>query len=236
MSDPRPELTDEWIGWARGLKHTKRGARLLELLIERGEVTTEEIRELLGERHPPSAVRDLKDRGVYVESARRGTMGLYRLDPTQTVEASGRKAFTTDFKKRLLRHYGSRCYLCGTPYGDRFLQPDHRVPQRVGGDEDDADRVVEDYMPVCRSCNRAKSFECERCPNWEERDVTVCQSCFWAIPDGAYAHVATRPERREVIVWSGEAEVQEHDALREQAGAGGVAEVLKRLARGLRRG
>ncbi len=221
---------------ARAVRHTSRGKKLLEYLLEHGSASTHDIETQLGEAHAPSAVRDLNDRGVrvvldgYVQVGGK-RRGVYKLDPDAPVRAGmiGRRGFSKAFKQRLIEHYGARCEICRVEYEPRYLQPDHRVPQRVGGDEPDTQRRVEDYMPVCRSGNRAKSFECERCPNWEARDVDVCMSCYWAFPD-SYEHVATRQERRVAIVWSG-AETKIYDRLWREAQRAGstVGEVVKRL-------
>lgn len=224
--------SSEYIKTARALNHTKRGRALLEYLIQHGEISTEGIREHLGEKHPPSAVRDLKDRGVIIKVVRRDGIGVYALDPDGQLREGlvGRQAFSKAFKDLLLRHYGPRCLLCGAEYEPRFLQPDHRVPQRVGGDEADAGRIVERYMPVCRSCNRSKSFECEHCTNWDAQDPAMCRQCFWASPEG-YTHVAGRQERRVEVVWSGDDEIRQYDALRTASGRDGIASTIKRWLR-----
>lgn len=230
------ELSPEYIEWARSLSHTKRGRLLLDYLIEHGSITTEGIREALGEKHPPSAVRDLRDRGVAVTMTIVDSIGLYQLDPSAPLRVGmvGRQAFSKGFKNLLISTYGPRCLICGTEYDPRYLQPDHRVPQRVGGDEADKDRDVANYMPVCRGCNRAKSFECERCPNWDVQDPEICRRCYWAWPDD-YDHVATRPERREAVVWVGAEEVAEHDQLRAKFGVDQVATGIKAMIRRLLR-
>jgi hypothetical protein len=67
-------------------------------------------------------------------------------------------------------------------------------------------------MLVCRSCNRAKSWSCEHCPNGEvEKKPSVCQTCYWAHPDN-YQHIATQQLRRLDLVWK-DHEVEEHDRL-----------------------
>ena len=128
----------------------------------------------------------------------------YALRPNAPIRVGmiGRTGFSKDFRARLIHRYGPRCGICSTEYDPRYLQPDHRVPQRIGGDERDDERDVDDYMALCGPDNRAKSFECERCPNWETRQVDICEGCYWAHPED-YVHVATRTERRAVVVWTG---------------------------------
>ena len=83
---------------------------------------------------------------------------------------------------------------------------DHRIPFRVGGDPEEwSDDTV---MLLCASDNRAKSWTCENCPNWETRDLDICASCYWSHPDGAYEHVAGERQRRLVLTWQGESEIE----------------------------
>ena len=232
---PAPKLDPEWIAAVRSLKHTARGRKVLEHLLEHGTINLHEIEATLNEAHAPSAIRDVKDRGVPIVPTRKVMAGgkmrqEYALQPNAPLRVGmiGRTGFSKDFKKRLLVRYGAKCLICGTEYDPRYLQPDHRIPQRIGGDEPDDQRDVDDYMPLCGPDNRAKSFECERCPNWTEMRVEVCEGCYWAHPED-YVHVATRPERREVVVWTG-AEVRGWERLRRAAGKAGstVAEFIKR--------
>lgn len=53
---------------------------------------------------------------------------------------------------------------------------------------------VEDFMPLCPSCNRSKSWACEHCPNRMVKDISVCKACMWASPKN-YTHVATQQVR-----------------------------------------
>src|SRR5262249_222068 len=71
---------------------------------------------------------------------------------------------------------------------------------------------VTEYMPLCGSCNRAKSWSCEHCDNWLERkDPAICATCYWASPED-YDHVAMRQMRRLDVDWEGEG-VAEFDAV-----------------------
>lgn len=226
------EFEPDYRARVRALPHTKRGRALFEYLVKHGEISTEEIRKHLKEKHPPSAVRDLRDRGVAVKRVMRNGVGVYSLDPEGSLREGlvGRKGFSKDFKQRLIDRYGSHCLLCGQEFESRFLQPDHRVPQRVGGDEEDAERNLDNYMPVCRSCNRSKSFECERCPNWNEQSRDVCISCFWARPD-SYEHVAKRVEKRSIVVWTGAEDLAVHEALTKVNPHRSVVENIKDVLR-----
>lgn len=98
---------------------------------------------------------------------------------------------------------------CLTSYEERYLQVDHRVPYEVGG-EPAGTRNPNNYMLLCGSCNRAKSWSCEHCPNWQAvKDPAICLKCYWGRPE-SYVHVALRKIRRLDIVWdSDEVEVYE---------------------------
>lgn len=94
-------------------------------------------------------------------------------------------------------------------------------------------------MLLCPSANRAKSWSCEHCDNWQARDVEVCRSCYWAFPEN-YSHVAMREIRRLDIMWTGD-ETVDFDAINERSVSEGrelpdfvpdfVKEVLRRLLR-----
>ena len=98
---------------------------------------------------------------------------------------------------------------------ERDLQIDHRVPYEVGGDTES--QSAEDFMLLCGSANRAKSWSCEHCQNWTElKKREICLTCYWAYPEN-YAHVAMRPIRRVDLIWQGE-EVVNYDKLKKLAG------------------
>ena len=87
-------------------------------------------------------------------------------------------------------------------------------------------------MLICGSCNRAKSWSCEHCPNWLKRhEPAVCKSCYWASPEG-YNHIATQELRRLDVTWQ-QAEVFEYDSLANLAKAAGVpvGEFVKSLVK-----
>jgi hypothetical protein len=74
----------------------------------------------------------------------------------------------------------------------------------------------ENFMLVCGSCNRAKSWSCGHCANWQSgKSSQVCMKCYWANPE-SYVHVALREVRRTDILWN-EDEVQLYENLKELA-------------------
>jgi hypothetical protein len=101
------------------------------------------------------------------------------------------------------------------PFDQRELQIDHRIPFEVAGDVIDGKQEPEDFMLLCGSANRAKSWSCEHCANWlEQKDANICQSCYWAYPE-SYTHIALRQARRLDIMWT-DAEVSIYDRLKKK--------------------
>ena len=221
----------------------KRAKAFVAYLVEHGSATTEELAEL-GYSHAPRAARDAIEQGIPVVKERvknraGRSITQYKLGRPEDLRTGlvGRKAFSAAFKKRLVQRYGTKCMNCGLEFEPRYLQPDHRIPVEVGGDEDDRQRDPDDYMLLDGSCNRAKSKSCEDCPNFVERDEGVCGNCYWAGPDRAYSHVATRQERRADITWSTD-EVADFDALAAEArgqGIGTPALIKRKLRNASRR-
>ena len=135
-------------------------------------------------------------------SVRRGMLG-------------GRKVFSKEFKHGLMEANGCRCHVCLQPYENRCLHVDHRVPYEVAGDIPIDERCAQGYILLCGSCNRAKSWSCERCPNWHDVKPSVCECCYWAHPESCN-HVATEDIRRLDLAWAG-AEVSDYERLKAQA-------------------
>jgi hypothetical protein len=170
--------------------------------LKHGSITTDELSQLYGYDHPPRAARDVKEHGipllmtrVTASSGRR--IARYSLDVegffNQRAGKRGRRAIPRPIKAALVRNFGIRCESCQAEYEeDRFLQVDHRVPFEIAGDPSFDD--WREFMLLCPSCNREKSWTCEHCPNWTAQNEDVCQTCYWAHP-GEYSHVATVPLR-----------------------------------------
>jgi hypothetical protein len=114
-----------------------------------------------------------------------------------------------------------------TPYESLYLSP--ALAERTGKVDtshltqhaqqttlfDVDERRSQDYMLLCGSCNRAKSWSCERCPNWHDVKPSVCECCYWAHPESCN-HVATEDIRRLDLAWAG-AEVSDYERLKAQA-------------------
>lgn len=217
----------------------KRPRTVIDHIIEYGSVTTEELQSLYGYDHPPRAIRDVRECGIPIKTFRVPStktgrrIAAYRFDsPDKIVRGriGGRKAFSKRFRDALIERYGSRDAITGERYEVRYLQIDHRVPYEVAGESAHDEDQPDAYMLLDASSQRAKSWSCEQCRNWQEyRDESVCRSCFWAFPED-YTHIAGEHVRRVDIEWRGsEVEVFERIRIRAEREDTTVAAFIKRL-------
>ena len=196
----------------------RRPRTVIDHILEHGHVTTEELRDLYGYNHPPRGARDVREKGIPLITFRvvgsdGRRIGAYRFgDPSEqrSGQLSGRTAFSARIKGALIELFGARCNIYLETFPERELQIDHRIPFEIVGDTALSENTA-DYMLLCPSANRAKSWSCEHCDNWKVRDVEVCRSCYWAFPEN-YTHVAMRQIRRLDITWSGE-EISDYEEL-----------------------
>lgn len=202
----------------------KRARIVIEHLRKYGSITTDDLKERYGYDHPPRAIKDVSDQGIplvktIIRKKDGKRMAEYRFGDLGNIAAGrtgGRINFSKAFKGALVAEYGSRCCLCNVSLEARYLQIDHRIPYLVGGEGTESSRDVKDYMLVCGSCNRAKSWSCEHCPNGlVTKDARVCATCYWAYPL-AYAHVATQDIRRLDLTWTGD-EVRDYESAKAKA-------------------
>ncbi|MGO9093861.1 MAG: HNH endonuclease [Bryobacteraceae bacterium] len=216
----RPDLPKEFLEQLHGIT-AKRARAVIDHILEHGHVTTEELATQHGYGHPPRGARDVREQGIpletfFLKDSKGRRMAAYRFaDPNDVRRGmlGGRRVFSKEFKHGLMEAKGCRCHICLQAYEHRYLQVDHRVPYEVAGDVPVDERRAQDYMLLCGSCNRAKSWSCEHCPNWlEVKKPSVCGSCYWAHPE-SYEHVATEDVRRLDLAWAG-AEVADYDRLR----------------------
>jgi len=207
----------------------KRPRTVIQHILKHGSVTTEELSDIYGYDHAPRAARDVRELGIplvtfRVEGKSGRKIAAYRFgDPTKVRGGrhGGRKAWPKEFKEQLGQKYGVRCAICNTDYEGRYLQIDHRIPYEVGGDSN-IELDTADFMLLCSSCNRAKSWSCEHCVNWtEDRFENVCLACYWAYPQ-EYSHIALREIRRLDVTWA-EKEVADFDRLIELASDADIA-------------
>lgn len=183
----------------------KRPSIVIEHILKYGSVTTEDLEKKYGYKHPPRAIRDVKELGIPIvktstKSSDGKTIAEYQIvSLDEIVKKGGRMPFPKDFKKRISSR--SQCMVCGIILADRYLQIDHRVPFHVLGDV--IDREVTNFMLLCGSCNRTKSWSCEHCENWNKKNIDVCKTCYWGSPE-RHTHTATRDLRRIDITWVGD--------------------------------
>ena len=220
MSDK--EYQDDFLKLLKSVT-SKRPRTVIEHILQNGQITTEELKELYGYNHPPRAIRDVREQGIPITTFRvAGTDGrkiaAYKFgDPTQVraTQLSGRTAFSSGLKTVLLEKYGSKCNIYLEILPERELQIDHRVPFEIAGDDKDLTDDIDEYMLLCASANRAKSWSCENCENWLLKEVGNCRSCYWAYPEN-YTHIALKAIRRVDVLWTGE-EIAEYHRLKKQA-------------------
>ena len=166
----------------------KRPKTVIDHILKYGQITTEELKDRYGYNHPPRAIRDVREEGIPVRTFRvTGKDGrkiaAYKFgNPSEvrTAQLSGRTAFSSKLKTELIEKHGPCCNIYLEPFPLRELQIDHRVPFEIAGDKSDLSEDIGEYMLLCGSANRAKSWSCENCANWLAKDVKTCQSCYWA--------------------------------------------------------
>src|SRR5262245_6303698 len=61
-----------------------------------------------------------------------------------------RGSLTPALRKQIWAKTGGTCHVCGGRAGKRW-QADHVVPWKLGGT-----REVDNYLPICRECNRLR--------------------------------------------------------------------------------
>ncbi len=217
----------------------KRPRTVIDHILEHGQVTSEELRTIYGYNHPPRAVRDVRELGIPIVTSRvEGPDGrkiaaysFGNLQTTRISQVAGRGVLSSALKEALIGKCGSRCniYLEDMPADD--LQIDHRIPYEIGGDIGIGSDDLEAYMLLCASANRAKSWSCERCDNWQIKSVETCKICYWAYPE-TYSHVAMRDIRRVDIIWQA-SEAADYDRAKTEAARVGeeMPEFVRRVLR-----
>jgi len=205
----------------------KRPKTVIDHILAHGHVTTEELKNKYGYDHPPRAARDVRELGIRLDTFRvvasnGRKIAAYRFaDPAmkQVRRFSGRTGLSKMLKRQLVEKYGCRCFIYLEVMDEPELQIDHRVPYEVAGESEDL--KPDDFMLLCGSANRAKSWSCEHCENWKStKDKSICLSCYWAYPEN-YNHVAMRQIRRVDLLWRGK-EVSHYEKLKADAAKSGL--------------
>lgn len=158
----REDLPKEFLQKLQSVTN-KRAKVVIDHILERGYITTEELEKKYGYSHPPRAARDVREQGIPLETFR--------------VKSSDGRS--------------------------------------IAGDIDYLHSNASDYMLLCATCNRAKSWSCEHCPNWQSQSVKICAQCYWAFPQD-YTHIALQEVRRTDIIWEQE-EIHLYNKLKETA-------------------
>lgn len=213
----------------------KRPATVIQHILDNGYITTEELENIYGYKHPPRAIRDVRERGINIETYRvkssdGRSIGAYRfgypvIAEDKVSKVAGRTVLSQVLKKALIEKYGSVCFVYLQPMEERLLQIDHRIPYEIGGEQTEDD--IDCYMLLSPSANRAKSWTCEHCPNWTQKDVSFCLNCFWAYPEN-YTHIAGKEQRRIIVTFTGN-EIEDYNRLIELVGADRAEETIKEL-------
>lgn len=218
----RTELPPDFLE-ALDAVQQRRPRVIIDHLLEHGQITTEEIRDLYGYSHPPRAVRDVREHGIPLETLRvTGSDGrsiaAYRFGAPSDLrvgQQSGRTVLTAALKAALIKERGAKCAIYLESVPEAQLQIDHRTPFEIAGEDATGSDDPANFMLLCPSANRAKSWSCENCENWRLKKPEVCASCYWAYPE-AYTHVAMREVRRLDLMWSGE-DASEYEALQAES-------------------
>jgi hypothetical protein len=216
----------------------KRPKTVIDHILKRGQITTEELKEKYGYNHPPRAVRDVSEHGIPLETFRvTGSDGrkiaAYRfgdLGKKRFKKLSGRTGLSKKIKEYLIDKYSSQCFIYLEDMDESELQIDHRVPYEVGGDGESIELNPDDFMLLSGSANRAKSWSCEHCENWQSlKKKEICLSCYWAHPED-YAHVAMRHVRRVDLIWQNK-KVEQYERIKSDAKASGktIPEFIKKI-------
>jgi len=238
------EYPEEFLELCRSVT-AKRPKTVIDHILKHGYITTAELKDNYGYNHPPRAARDVREHGIpletfRVEASNGRRIGAYRFGDLTKVRLkrfNGRTALSKELKEQLIKRYGCKCFIYLEEMNEHLLQIDHRVPYEVAGDDTESTPDPNDFMLLCGSANRAKSWSCEQCENWTtKKDKRICISCYWAYPED-YSHVAMRQIRRLDLIWAGE-DVEQYDRLKEDASSYGstmpdlVKEIIrKQLAR-----
>ncbi len=218
MKKERPPK--EFIEIARTITN-KRARIVIEHILKHGYITTEDLEAKYGYNHPPRAARDVREAGIPLETFRvkdkeGRSIAAYRFGDFTKIQKnklSGRTIFPKEFKEELCKIQQGKCTICNGSFELRYLQIDHRVPYEVAGDDNSTKRDISEFTLVCGSCNRAKSWSCEHCINWQqEKNADICNKCYWGNPEN-YLHIALRTIRRLDILWE-ENEIKSYDRIK----------------------
>jgi hypothetical protein len=186
-----------------------------------------------GYNHPPRAIRDVRERGIplvtyRIEGKDGRSIAAYKFDNPDIIKnklskSVGRTALSKSLKQSLIEKYGNKCFIYFEDMDENILQVDHRIPYEINGKQDEYN--IELFMLLSPSANRAKSWICEHCENWERKESSFCIKCFWAYPEN-YEHIAGKQQRVISIVFTGD-EIEDYNRLIEISGIDNAQQILK---------
>ena len=213
----------------------KRPRTVIQHILKHGFITSEELKEIYGYNHPPRAIRDVREYGIPIDTYRvTGTDGrsiaAYKFgNPTEVKNTlskiAGRTVLSKALKQALIEKYGSKCFIYLETMDESVLQVDHRIPYEIVGEHNEKD--IDYYMLLSPSANRAKSWTCEHCQNWERKDSNFCLRCFWAHPEN-YDHIAGKNEKIISLIFTGN-EIKAYYKLIEISGEENAQKVIKQI-------
>ena len=205
----------------------KRPRTVIQHILKHGFITSEELKEIYGYNHPPRAIRDVREYGIPIDTYRvTGTDGRSIAAHKNTLsKIAGRTVLSKALKQALIEKYGSKCFIYLETMDESVLQVDHRIPYEIGGEHNEKD--IDYYMLLSPSANRAKSWTCEHCQNWERKDSNFCLRCFWAHPEN-YDHIAGKNEKIISLIFTGN-EIKDYYKLIEISGEENAQKVIKQI-------
>lgn len=213
----------------------KRPKTVIQHILEHGYITSEELKNVYGYNHPPRAVRDVRELGIPIVTYRvtgddGRSIAAYKFGnpedaKNRLAKSAGRTVLSKALKQALIEKYGSKCFVYLETMDPSYLQVDHRIPYEIGGEHDERD--IDYYMLLSPSANRAKSWTCEHCENWERKDASFCMRCFWAHPEN-YDHVAGKPEKIVSLIFTGD-EIEDYNKLVSLSGEESAQKVIKNM-------
>ncbi|MDR2138944.1 MAG: HNH endonuclease [Tannerella sp.] len=189
----------------------KRAKIMIDHILQHGFISTEDLENTYSYNHPLRVARDVRKAGIPLETfkvkSKDGkSIAAYRFGDVSQLQINriaGRTTFPKEFKKNLFDSCNGKCAVCNGEFAERYLQIDHKIPYEVGGDIDEKHNIS-DFMLLCASCNRAKSWSCGHCENCQNmKNANLCLQCYWGNPL-KYNHVALKEIRRLDLQWEGE--------------------------------
>lgn len=229
-----PELNETFLKQLQAVT-AKRPQTVIAHILEHGYITSEDLSDTYGYKHPPRAIRDVREHGIPIErfsmekddgkKIHAYRFGAPEESKNPLAKSHGRTALVKTLKDALIEIHGEKCFIYLETMDASDLQVDHRIPYEIGGECDTSQ--PEHFMLLSPSANRTKSWTCEHCENWEKKDRDFCLHCFWAYPEN-YEHIAGKVEKVLTLRFSGE-EIADYQKLVEQVGSANAQDWIKQL-------